>query len=224
MSSSLLGRMTPGRQFVPYFGPTSEENPYTAASPTSFELSEGHPKPSRPELVVRNPDPTAGGPGDSHDSRVGATSIRAVPGSGLSTSAIDEDFEKDETSGQYDRFPDRRPTSFSASDGGPPGDPSDSNEGGTGCLVDNSPWWQNQGPPDPPKPWYKRPIASFWKNDSALPSHLQPWWSRNKWIIALLFFLGTVMLVIGVLWASGTLTGANLFVPASKLYSRSLSS
>lgn len=219
MSSSLPGRVTPGRQFGPYFGPTSEENPYTAASPTSFELSEGHSKPSRPELVVRNPDPnTVSGPGDSNDLRVGATSD-------LATSAIDADFEKDTTSGQYDRFPDRRLTSFSASDGGSPGDPSDSNEGGTGCLVDNSPWWQNQGPPDPPQPWYKRPIASVWKKDSTLPSNLQPWWRRNKWMITLLLVLGTVILVIGILWATGTLTGANLFVePSSKLYHSSLPS
>lgn len=192
MSSSLPGRVPPGRQFAPHFGPTSEEDP------TSYELSEGPPKPARPQLFVCNPDPSPAG--DYDDARARSTS-------GLTTSPNDADFT-DKISGQYDR----RLTSFSVSDGGAPGNPSDSNEGGTGCLVDNTPWWQNQAPPDPPKPWYKRSIASVWKKDDTLPSHLQPWWRRNKWIVALLLFLGTLMLIIGILWATGTLTGANLSV------------
>lgn len=194
MSSSLPGRTTPGRQFAPYFGPTTEEDP------ASYELSEGPPKPSTPRLFVCNPDPSPAG--DSDDARA-----RARATSGLATSPNDADFT-DKISGQYER----RLTSFSVSDGGPPGNPSDSNEGGTGGLVDNTPWWQNQAPPDPPKPWYKRPIASVWRKDDTLPSHMQPWWRRNKWIVALLFFLGIVVLIIGILWATGTLTGANLFV------------
>ncbi|KAK1826902.1 hypothetical protein QBC39DRAFT_187317 [Podospora conica] len=190
MSSSLTGRTTSVRQSMPNFGPTNEDD-----SRTSYELSIGHGYPSRPALVICNPDPS---PDDPDDTRAGATSTQAVP-----------EILTDKTSGQYDRL-DRRYTSFSAaSDGGPTGHPSDSNDGGTRCQVDNTPWWQNQAPPDPPAPWYKRPIASLWKSDS-LPSHMQPWWKRHKWLVALMAFLGTAVIIIIILWTTGTLKGTNM--------------